>query len=374
MTAILHGFHATEPTYSVEQHQSLRWLIEAHIVAEIEHTRLEGADAAAFATRLDRVFRRVACGPDAIATRRFVIPDLGTTETRWDRDGLYDFARRPHGAGTAERMHAFQLHVRAYLEHAYAEAAPPPDELVHVTCTGYVSPSGPQELVARRRWPTRVTHAYHMGCYAAIPALRVAAALAGEGRADVVHTELCSLHLDPTDHRLDQLVVQSLFADGLIRYSISTHAKARGLRALATAEQIVPDSAEAMTWIAGDHGMHMTLARDVPERVAGALREFVLGLLRSSGLGADRLRTCIAAIHPGGPRILDGVERTLELRPDQLSASRTVLRERGNMSSATLPHIWGRIVADPASAPGSLVLSLAFGPGLTICGALFEVQ
>ena len=66
-----------------------------------------------------------------------------------------------------------------------------------------------------------MTHAYHMGCYAAMPALRIAAGFVATGsrRVDSSHTELCSLHLDPTDHRLEQLVVQSLFADGLIRYS-----------------------------------------------------------------------------------------------------------------------------------------------------------
>lgn len=365
---ILHDFRATAPAYSVEQARSLAWLTEAHVVAE--STVANDGDIASFATRFERAFNRVACGPGAIETRCFVIPDLGAEVPRWDGAGPYDFARRPHGATTSERMQRFRMHVRDYFADAYTDD--PPDELIHVSCTGYVSPSGAQELVARRGWATRVTHAYHMGCYAAVPAVRMAAALAGSGRADIVHTELCSLHLDPTDHRLDQLVVQSLFADGLIRYSVARDTTAPGLRILATGEQLIPDSSDSMTWVVGDHGMLMTLARDVPERVARALRPFVLSLLRDAGLGPERLAGCIAAIHPGGPRILDGVQATLELRPEQLTVSRAVLRERGNMSSATLPHIWQRIVG--TAAPGTLVLSLAFGPGLTICGALFEAQ
>ena len=42
------------------------------------------------------------------------------------------------------------------------------------------------------------------------------------------------------------------------------------------------------------------------------------------------------------------------------------------MSSATLPHIWARIAADPAVAAGTLVTSLAFGPGLTVYGAVLR--
>jgi predicted naringenin-chalcone synthase len=80
----------------------------------------------------------------------------------------------------------------------------------------------------------------------------------------------------------------------------------------------------------------------------------------------------VFAVHPGGPRILDSVQKLLELEDRQLALSRNVLFERGNMSSATLPHIWMAALSDPDVRPGSLVASLAFGPGLTIAGALFR--
>jgi predicted naringenin-chalcone synthase len=46
----------------------------------------------------------------------------------------------------------------------------------------------------------------------------------------------------------------------------------------------------------------------------------------------------------------------------------------GNMSSATLPHIWSGLLDDAACLPGTLVASFAFGPGLTVCGALFRKE
>jgi predicted naringenin-chalcone synthase len=125
-----------------------------------------------------------------------------------------------------------------------------------------------------------------------------------------------------------------------------------------------------MRWLDGDHGMHMTLARDVPDRIAGVLRAFVIELYRRAGLDIARARDSLFAVHPGGPKIIDGVQLTLELADPQLAASRAVLHDHGNMSSATLPHVWMRL--DESAAPGTLIASLAFGPGLTVCGALFE--
>ncbi|MBA3452331.1 MAG: hypothetical protein H0T42_04460 [Deltaproteobacteria bacterium] len=111
-------------------------------------------------------------------------------------------------------------------------------------------------------------------------------------RVDLVHTELCSLHLDPTDHSIEQLVAQSLFADGLIRYSMSRDDDGPGLRVLGLHECLLPDSADVMTWRVSDWGMQMTLACDVPDRISGALRGFMLELLQRAGLGPGAPGSC----------------------------------------------------------------------------------
>ena len=84
------------------------------------------------------------------------------------------------------------------------------------------------------------------------------------------------------------------------------------------------------------------------------------------------MREAVFAIHPGGPRIIDEIAEHLGLRPDQVQASNAILRDCGNMSSATLPHVWQAILADEAVPSGTLIVSLAFGPGLTISGALLR--
>ena len=128
-----------------------------------------------------------------------------------------------------------------------------------------------------------------------------------------------------------------------------------------------------MSWVLSDAGMTMTLSRDVPERIGDALRVFVTDLYRDAGLDVHaELARSVFAVHPGGPRIVDGVRERLELTQAQVQASRDVLFAFGNMSSATLPHIWQQLSDDPRVARGTLIVSLAFGPGLTMCGALLR--
>jgi len=102
------------------------------------------------------------------------------------------------------------------------------------------------------------------------------------------------------------------------------------------------------------------------------LAPFVERLLVEAGEREDAIGRAVFAIHPGGPKIVDQVATTLGLADEQVAFSRAVLRERGNMSSATLPHVWQAIVASPTVRDGELVVSLAFGPGLTLSGAVLR--
>jgi predicted naringenin-chalcone synthase len=380
---MLTNFSLRRPEHGIAQERALAWLTEIHAASEAALRALSDSERAAFAARFSKLVERCACAPEKIGARGHVTAELGASEAL----DLYDVSRYPRGKGSAARSRVFADVVNAYFESEFATESTPPSELIHVTCTGYVAPSGAQRIVASKGWGalTHVTHAYHMGCYAAFPAIRMAAGHFGtpaalrapragaERRVDIVHTELCTLHLDPSDHSAEQCVVQSLFADGFVRYSLRETARGPGLELLALSEQILPDSADSMAWSVGDFGMRMTLTRDVPDRVAGALRPFVSELFAKSGLNlAEELRRCVVAVHPGGPKIIDRVAEVLELDAAQVQASRDVLFDYGNMSSATLPHVWHRICSDDRMQPGTTVLSLAFGPGLSVCGGLFR--
>lgn len=312
MTALLTSFRATRPRFQVSRARPHTWL--AAVPAEIE--------------------------------------DIGETI---DGDTVvYDLPNDPAGAGAGARTRLAGEILDKYFASSYANDVAP-DELIHITCGGAVCPSGAQNLVANRKWSTRVTHAYRVGGYAAVPAIkRAAERLTTGGRVDVAHTELGSF-MPAADG--------SPLANGMIRYSIVQDDAASGLRLLGIHHREVPGVVDAIT--------QETDAR-VPEAMASALRGFVRELFKQSSVDLGRLRDATFAVHPSDPWVIDRVIDVLMLRDEQLSASRGVLREEGNMLSATLPHIWMRLLADPTIGRGTLIPSIAFGPGLTLWGVLLE--
>jgi predicted naringenin-chalcone synthase len=377
MGCFLSDFRVIQPRFRCPQPQALEWLARAHARSEWEQRRRqgEGAQLEMLEAAMTEQFKRYGCSPTRIAMRASECEDFG--HLRWDEMKLFRVHERPDGSGLEPRMEFFAKATRDILARFYVEDAEPPDQLLHVTCTGYVAPGPAQLLVQRKQWHQRtvLTNVYHMGCYAAVPAVRLAggALAAGARRADVVHTELCTLHVDPSHREPEQCIVQSLFADGFIRYSVlADPAGSPALEVLAVHEELVPDSEREMSWQLSAGGFRMTLSRDIPWRLAQALPEFLQNLFkRASAAPVDAVET-VFAIHPGGPKIIDSLQVFLDLTESQVAASRRVLREHGNMSSATLPHVWREILNDPAVAPNTRIVSLAFGPGLTVAGALLR--
>ena len=296
-----------------------------------------------------------------------------------------------YGAATLDaRMELFAQTANAIAADAFAGDAEPPDALVQVSCTGYDSPNAVQRLAAARGWAdrTRILHVGHMGCYAALPAAAMAADLAmataaravpagadddaaGDARVSILLVELCTIHHDPTTTDVEQVVQQCLFADGAARIDVTAQPRPGAFALLDHAEALLPDSLESMTWRPADGGFRMTLARDIPERIQASVGALVDGLLARNGLSRSDIG--LFGIHPGGPRVIESTAEALGLSGDQIRHSQAVLRERGNMSSTTLPHVWAGIAEDPAVAPGTLVCSVAFGPGLTAVANLMRV-
>jgi alkylresorcinol/alkylpyrone synthase len=301
----------------------------------------------------------------------------------------YGDLRNPTGETLDERMNLFEEIACDVFERAYRNpSVAPPDDIVHVSCSGYVSPSPVQTFLSRRGWlNVGVTHSYHMGCYGAFPAIRTALGLVGSSyvslparkqRVDLVHTEFLSLHFDLLGDEPDNFVTSTLFADGFIKYAASPQTEfdkrhGSGLKILAIDEHILPDSLPEMTLRPGPLQFDMSLSKRVPFMIRDSIGDFVHAICAQVGLDFEREKTAMVfAIHPGGPAILNQIRSRLGIEESAIAMSRQVLYEHGNMASATAPHIWKQIVESPEIPAGSKILSMAFGPGLTVIGALFE--
>jgi predicted naringenin-chalcone synthase len=297
-------------------------------------------------------------------------------------------ASEPEGSGTAcgfyrlgeafpttrARMARYESEAPALAEVALArlglaEEAPRITHLVLATCTGFVAPGLDRHLVAEHGLPRTVerTTIGFMGCQAAINALKVAWHIVrSEPRARVlvVCLELCTLHLQRTS-ALEQLLCFLLFADGCAAALVS--ADPAGLRLEGFSSVVLPDAGDMITWRIGDDGFDMTLSGMVPFTLAHALPDFEAEMLD----GRTAAEVDLWAVHPGGRSILDAVEHGLALRQGALAESRAVLREHGNMSSATVMFVLAAMMQ--RATAGQRGCALAFGPGLSAEAMRFAV-
>ena len=117
-----------------------------------------------------------------------------------------------------------------------------------------------------------------------------------------------------------------------------------------------------------DHGFQMRLSAYVPDVLAANVEAFVDPLLARNGLSREQVR--FWGVHPGGSKILDYLQQRLDLSEAQMSYSRAVLRDYGNMSSPTILFVLDQIQRCGQPAPGDYAVLMAFGPGLTMESAL----
>ena len=291
-------------------------------------------------------------------------------------------ATRPGGPTTAERMARYEAEAGPLAIDAASEAlARSPvgtadiTHLVTCSCTGFSNPGvdiqimrgiGLSPTVAR-------THVGFMGCHGGFNALRVAEAFAASDPATVVLVtcvELCSLHFQ-YGSRSDLVVANSIFADGAAALVGAGPGRAHvgrdgGWSLERQWSALLPDSLHDMGWSIGDHGFEMGLSARVPAVIGDHVRTIVDGALASAGLTAAEVGSW--AVHPGGPRVLAAVQDALDLPATACDASRGVLADHGNMSSATIFFILERMLDHTTPSP---CVALAFGPGLTVEMALF---
>lgn len=243
--------------------------------------------------------------------------------------------------------------------------------VVTVSCTGFFAPGIDYHLVQDLGLPRTVvrTHLGFMGCAAALPALRLASGMTAahpDAVVLVVCVELCSIHITASPDP-EQIVASAVFADGASAAVVTAddHDGLPGGIMLDRFATALTDEGESdMYWTIGDHGFEMTLSAEVPRIIGREIRNVVDAFL------GNEPHPHTWAVHPGGRSVLDRVETGLELPASAMAVSRSVLRDYGNMSSATILFILHRLMHDPAvTGP---IATLAFGPGLTVESALMH--
>ncbi|MEQ9441181.1 MAG: type III polyketide synthase [Cyclobacteriaceae bacterium] len=266
-----------------------------------------------------------------------------------------------------------------------------PDQITHlvfVSCTGMYAPGIDIELIHQLGLSYQVqrTAINFMGCYAAFNALKVADNIVRanpEANVLMVCTELCTLHFQKGKDE-DNLLANALFADGSSAALISGKKYEQGIQ-LAIEQfycDLVPEASQEMAWQIGNHGFEMKLSSYVPEVIKHGVHQLTQGLLQQLSWSYDEVETGpevlekvdFYAIHPGGKRILQVIEQTLDMSREDNRYAYQVLQQCGNMSSATLLFVLKALWQDLSIADNDKsILGLAFGPGLTLESMLLRV-
>lgn len=286
-----------------------------------------------------------------------------------DAAGLF---RRGAFPATAARMRLYDAAAADLAEQAVAgldlgDGKADITHLIFVSCTGLSAPGVDLQLTTRLGLNPSVerTVVGFMGCYAAINALKLARHIVRSepaARVLVVSVELCTLHLQETQD-LETVLSFLVFGDGAAAALVSADPVGVSLDRFHAV--LAPEAAEQITWTVGDQGFDMFLSGQVPASVARALSTRRAEVLD----GVETETIDLWAVHPGGRSVLDAVEGALALPPDALAASRAVLRDNGNMSSATILFVLKALMEQ--ATPGQRGCGMAFGPGLTAETLLF---
>ena len=236
--------------------------------------------------------------------------------------------------------------------------------LITVSCTGMYAPGLDIDLVRSLDLSTNVerTSINFMGCYAAFNALKVANHIvrSSDARVLIVCTELCTLHFQK-EKTEDNLLANALFGDGSAAVLVENNPSDKSIELNEFRNFLLPETENEMAWSIGNFGFEMRLSNYVPD----ALKIGIQPLLKSLSIKPDTFD--YYAIHPGGKKILEVVEKELGITKETNRHAHDVLRQNGNMSSPTILFILKKILEECTSDDdGKSLLSVAFGPGLTL--------
>lgn len=244
--------------------------------------------------------------------------------------------------------------------------------LITVSCTGLMAP-GLEFLIAEKYGleHTEKSAVNFLGCYAALKALKQAHYIVQAKPSAcilIVSVELCSLHFYPSEANED-IVANLLFADGAAAVTVcgnkNEHAKNKivlNIDDIGSAS--IPHTSELMKWDITSTAFRMHLSTKVVNAIKNNIHEAVINFIETK-----TSETNYWAIHPGGVKIVEAVQESLQLNKDQVEDSMSILQQYGNMSSATILFILNNIfnkIKKSAPAQNQNIFSCAFGPGLNI--------
>ena len=260
--------------------------------------------------------------------------------------------------------------------------------IVSTSCTGVMIPPVESHLMNRMpfRPTTRRMPLTELGCVAGATAMALADHYLRANPSEAVLilcSELASLTAQMEDFSLTNIVAAAIFGDGAAAAVVAgaehprTRNGAGGLsgitrgaegnndsprpRILATRSVQFPGTLDLMGFTNTDSGLKIFLSPRVPRFIRDELPKYLRPFLAEQGVALNEIRHFL--LHPGGRKVLEGLQRELGLSREQTRLSWDVLREYGNLSSATVLFLLNRFERETRPETGDRGLMMAVGPG-----------
>jgi alkylresorcinol/alkylpyrone synthase len=289
-----------------------------------------------------------------------------------------DWCAKPHG--WADRMAVYQKEALALLEEVATKSVAEAglsmqdiDVIVTNSTTGLSVPSIDALLINRLGLRETVTRLpiFGFGCSGGAAGLARAAHLAHsmpDANVLFLTIDLCSLAVRPNDLSLTNFVAASLFGDGAAGIVLRSAGSANGSRRssastpriVATGEHFCHDTENYLGLNIKDDGFGMVLSAQLPNLVRKNLGPMIAGFLKRNDMSLADFDGFL--IHAGGRKILEAAQEILAVERDRMAHAWSVMRDYGNMSSATVLFVLERAMA--AGEEGRHLMA-AFGFGFS---------
>lgn len=251
-------------------------------------------------------------------------------------------------------------------------------DIVFISTTGLATPSLDALIINKMRLNQHVNRmaVFGLGCGGGVSGFAKACTLAKanpEAVVLLVTVELCSLTFLRNDYSKSNFIGSSLFADGIAACLIMGEkyksASAKKINFIASESKLYYDSLDIMGWDFTGDGFKVLFSSGIPGLIARHVREDVDSFLAKHALSLPAVKSFI--FHPGGKKVLGAYEEALAAEGDFLQTSREVMKEYGNMSSATVLYVLERFLQEYKEGYG---LMMSMGPGFSSEMVLLEMN
>jgi alkylresorcinol/alkylpyrone synthase len=248
------------------------------------------------------------------------------------------------------------------------------DYIITVSCTGIMIPSLDAYLINRLQLRQDIIRlpVTEMGCAAGVSGIIYASNFlkANPGkRAAVIAVETPTTTFQLDDFSMANIVSAAIFGDGAACCLLSSHEEDNGPEVLDSRMYHFYDAEHMMGFKLTNSGLKMVLDIDVPDTIAAHFDNIITPFLKYNKLRIEDVHHLI--FHPGGKKIINTVEGLFSALGKNIDETKDVLRNYGNMSSATVLYVLDGIM-DSNPQPGERGLMLSFGPGFSAQQVLLQ--